>query len=431
VPVPIRTGAGFASGRNVLWVLADQGVASLTNFALVVMVARYSSASTFGAFSLMLTAWLIFSGVGKTLHGEPLVIRHTTSDPATQHAATQEAFSAAALFGVTVGVLMAAAAVFLSGEVRLAVLVLAAAMPALLTQDFARSALVMRRQGRSAFLNDAFFAGVMGVVVTLAIATGQAGLPAAITAWCLGGAAGCLLAVVQLSVRPSIRAGRRWYRGSVRVGGVFSIEFLLTQTSDTIVVVSLAGFAGLQAAGAFRAAYALFGPLNVLLLGVRLALSPELVRLRRDAPRRFRLAVFGMAGTLSAVAIVWSTMLLALPDQWGQAILGASYAPAAALLLFVGLERTGGSAILAFLTGLRTLGSAKRSLVTRLVMAVIVTALGASGAAIVGVEGTVWGLALASLLCTPLWALQFLRASRQQLPPESFRARRRSRQVDY
>jgi hypothetical protein len=406
----------FSASGRVMWVVADQALASVTNFALVVLVARYSSASAFGGFSLLFAAWLVASGVSRTLHAEPLTVRHADAGKQEQQRATTAAFSASAAYGFLVALLLSTVSVFVQGDLRLAVLVLACGLPALLTQDFCRAALVLRRRGRSAFINDAVFAVVMTIVACLAIVNDQVRLPIFLFAWCAGALAGSLLALLQLSILPSPSAAVRWYRNNLRIGSAFSAEFLLTQTSDSVVLFVLAGLGGLPAAGAFRAAHALFGPLNVLLLGIRLALAPELVRLWLRMPLRFPRAVHGMAAALAAAAVMWSLALLAIPAHVGTGLLGASYAGAAGLVLLVGVERMGSATILAFLTGLRTLQSARRSLVARFIMAVTVVSLGSGGAALAGARGTAVGLAVAACLCAPLWAAQFRWALREQEP---------------
>src|SRR3954447_19034939 len=68
----LRGGAG-GGVRRLGWGLADQGLSSMTNFALAILVARSVSTSALGAFGLAFTTYTITLGATRALCHEPLI----------------------------------------------------------------------------------------------------------------------------------------------------------------------------------------------------------------------------------------------------------------------------------------------------------------------------------------------------------------------
>jgi len=109
---------GSARGR-VVWTFADQGLSSLTNAALSIVVAKNVSKDDFGSFSLALVTFTFVIGLGRSMIGDPYVVRFTDADASAKRRATRQATGAALVFGVITGLICAVAAALLSGHTYL------------------------------------------------------------------------------------------------------------------------------------------------------------------------------------------------------------------------------------------------------------------------------------------------------------------------
>src|SRR5262245_46435254 len=65
--------------RRAGWGVADQGLSSLTNFLLGVLVARATNPADFGAFSLVFATYAIALNVPRALASEPMTVRYSAS----------------------------------------------------------------------------------------------------------------------------------------------------------------------------------------------------------------------------------------------------------------------------------------------------------------------------------------------------------------
>jgi hypothetical protein len=77
--------ASAANRRRVL-VLADQGISTLSNVVVAVIVARSLPPDGFGAFGVATVAYLLVAGAGRALLGETLLSRYSHRDCATRDA---------------------------------------------------------------------------------------------------------------------------------------------------------------------------------------------------------------------------------------------------------------------------------------------------------------------------------------------------------
>jgi hypothetical protein len=94
-------------------------------------------------------------------------------------------------------------------------------------------------------------------------------------------------------------------------------------------------------------------------------------------------------------------------------MLGQNWAGAQSVLIPLTLATA--SLALAFgpITGLRSLGAAKRSLRARIADATLTTTIMLLGTIVNGAVGAAWGSAVAAGIRVPIWWWQFLRALRE------------------
>ena len=60
--------------------IADQGASSVSNFALAIIVAHYSSASALGVFAILTATYVLSQGLVRSLSSDCLLTRSETDD---------------------------------------------------------------------------------------------------------------------------------------------------------------------------------------------------------------------------------------------------------------------------------------------------------------------------------------------------------------
>lgn len=390
--------AGFAHSRYVT--IADQIVSSLSNFALVALVANVSSPADFGRFSLGYVVLVFFLGFQRSLVGEVLLVRFSsvTDRPA-------DVDDAAAGVSVGVGVLsavvLAGVAAVTGGDPRVWV-ALALAGPVVFVQDIARYVLIARGRSGDALVSDLVWLvaafPVMGVLVLQ-------GAPAwtVVTTWALGGLVAALLALRRSRVTPRPARGARWLAQNRDIAVRFSGEYASLNLSNTVVWFFMAGPVGVAGVAALRGASLLFSPLNTAFNAVRIAVVPELVR--ATEPARYRARVLETVVVLAVLGIGWGAVVLLLPDAWGALVLGETWAAAAQLRWPYAVQGLAMVCYTVLLARFRAQARHRQSTLMRGSLALLTLALPLALAATVGTAGAAWGFAIAVLVCAAVGAV--------------------------
>jgi O-antigen/teichoic acid export membrane protein len=124
-----------ATARRLGWGLADQGVSSITNFVLGLVVARSLGATAFGAFSLAWVTYGVVLNVSRGLATDPLTVRYSGPADARWHGAVVRAASTAVAIGVAFGAASALGGLAMGRSVGPGFVALGITLPALMLQD--------------------------------------------------------------------------------------------------------------------------------------------------------------------------------------------------------------------------------------------------------------------------------------------------------
>jgi O-antigen/teichoic acid export membrane protein len=400
------------------WGVADQALSSLTNFAVGVLVARELGPVGFGAFSLAFATYLFALNAARGLATDPLVVRFSDAPVPLWRQAAAAATATAALVGAVVGVGCVAAAVLLpDGAVQGAFLILGLMLPGLLLQDSWRYVFFAARRGRDAFLNDLVWALLLPPAIAAVLVSGRTQVQWFVFAW--GGAAmvAGLAGVAQAGILPRLSLVGQWVHTHRDLGVRYLSENLSLAVATQLRLYGLGAVAGLAVVGALRAAELLLGPVNLIIMGIgSLMAIPEAARLARTDLARLRRFVVALAVLLGTASVLWGLVIGALPDRLGERLLGATWQPAAALLLPI-------TAMVALLgvwsaawTGLRAMGAARRSLRAQLLGAAAFLIGALAGGAIGGAAGAAWGSAAGNLAACAIWWWQLGLALRELQP---------------
>jgi O-antigen/teichoic acid export membrane protein len=417
-----RPAAQLAIVRRLGWGVADQGVSSLSNFALSLFVARALGAERFGAFSLAYITYTVVLNASRGLATDPLLVRHSGADTPAWRKAVGASTATAGAVGLIGGIVCIVVGFALPGDLRGAFIALGFGLPGLMMQDSWRFAFFAVGRGRKALVNDLVWTILLlGTLVVLLWAHHDS-------------VVGCILAfgvtatltagygMVQSGIRPTPYAVRGWVVEHRHLGTRYLVENVSISGARQIRAFALGAVAGLATVGDVRAAEILMGPFLVVLMGISQVAVPEASAVLARSPRRLPLFCFGLGTVQAVAAAVWGgLMVVILPLGLGSALLGPIWAPAHQLLVPVTIGICAACFSTGAAAGLRAMGAARRSLRAQLTVSVLYVIFGVGGAVVDDARGTCWGVATATIIGAAGWWLQLHRAmhehqSRRVLP---------------
>jgi O-antigen/teichoic acid export membrane protein len=351
--------------------------------------------------------------LGRALTSQPLVVRFSGPPGEPWREAVAASTGVLLALGVVGGLVCAAIGAAGGTAIQPAFVAMAVCMPGLMLQDGWRHAFFAVGRGRAAFVNDGIWAVIM-LPVVVAIGGRDASIFWLVLAW--GGAATVAagVGVLQSGIRPRPALLSSWWRSQRDLGVRFAAESMTSVLSSQAVLYLLGAMVGLAAVGALRAGQLLLGPVNILLQGVVLVAVPEAVGALRISTRRMVRMVVLVSAVLGTLVAAFGALVLVLPPEAGETILGANWTAASPVLAPVAVGNTALALSLGALVGLRALAAATRSLRATVVVACLTLVVGIVGAALGGAAGAAWGLAVAAILGLAVWFRELRAGLRQR-----------------
>lgn len=391
-----------AIASDAFWGVGDQAFSSLTNFALSIVIARNVSPEAFGAFTLAFAAYTIVLTIGRALTSEPLTIRYSASTALDWKTATAASTGTSLVVGLAAGAVTSVIGLLVGGDTGNVLIVLGLTFPGLLLQDAWRYAFFAAGRGRSAMVNDFIWAvslfGMLWIITLVGFTVVQA-----VLVWSLGAVVAAIFGIWQARTLPDPRRPLHWWRSHWDLIPVLVVEAAVLSGSTPLTLFAIGGVSGLVAAGAVRAGQVLMNSVNILTNGLRLTSVPTAVRLAHQSQKKMMLFCLLLGGGLAGVMLIWTAMLMAMPYEWGEKLLGESWDKAQEVILPIGLA----NALKAFqsgaFVGLRGLAVTSRSLRARMLSVSSVVMCGTAGAILGGAVGAAWGLAVGSVIGSTSW----------------------------
>jgi O-antigen/teichoic acid export membrane protein len=406
-----------ASAGRVSWGLGDQAVSSLTNFAVGLYVARTLGVTDFGVFTLAWVTYAVVVNLSRGLATDPLLVRFSGVPAGSWRAAVSRSSGTALLVGLGTGAVAVLAGAAIGGAIGGAFVALGVVLPAVLLQDSWRFAFFAAGQGRKAFSNDLVWAGAL--IPAMVVASEYGSVSGFVLAWGLSGAVAAAYGCVQTRLVPRLSGVRSWLRQQRDLGPRYLVENVSNSGAGQLRMYGLGAIAGLADVGAVRGAELLMGPFLAVLLGLGLVAVPEAARVLQRSPHRLLRFCLLLGGAQAVGVLAWGLgLLLLLPDSAGRYLLGAVWPAASALLLPTTITITNVSVQNGAATGLRALGSSRRSMRAQLLGSGAYLVGGIAGAAVAGALGSSWGAALGTLFGTAVWWWQ-LRAGLRERPHQA------------
>ena len=412
---PVRTRVGGAriatflrlQGQRVRrlgWGVADQGMSSISNFAVNIYIARTLGAVQYGAFALAYVTYSFALNASRGLATDPLMVRFSGTDVPAWRRAVASCTGTATAVGLVTGVGVLLTAAVLHGSSQAAFLALGLTLPGLLLQDSWRYSFFALGRGSQAFINDTVWVAALLPAMAVLQVTGHANVFWFVLAWGASGGVAAAVGPLQARVLPRLSRAKSWVMQHRDLGPRYLLEGTTNSASNQLRTYGVGLILGLAAVGYVQAAITLMGPFMVIFFGMSLVTVPEAARILRGSPRHLPLFCVLVSGGLSLLAVVWGAFLLvALPGGLGQWLLGSIWRPTYPLILPITIWVVGGCIIVGAGAGLHALGAARRSLRAMVLASAVYVVLTLAGAATGGAIGTVRGAAVAAWVGALLW----------------------------
>jgi O-antigen/teichoic acid export membrane protein len=396
--------------------VVDQGASSVSNFALALIVAHYSSASALGVFAILTSTYVLSQGLVRSLSSDCLLTRAETDDGLRS---TYE--RAGYLAAIVISVCLADVTVAISGALPSAFtvpfLTFAVAFPLMACQDYARFVGISRYDPAYAIRLDLAWLVLFLVAYVVLRAAGLTTLPWLFGAWSGAGAlVGLWTLRAHLAGSERRQLLRFWEESERGVGLRFAGQFMLLTSWTYFIAYLLLFVLPLSDIGEFKLAQLALGPVTVLLAGVQSALiALATKRFQVDPHQAIRLLLLGGLGSV-AVTIVWTGLIDLAPVPAMTSVFGRSWPAARVIVPYAGLAVALSGFAGAATSGLRAMRAAGENLRLALVMVPFLFVLCMGGAELYGTRGAAGGLAVAGAVYSVLgWSL-LLKVARAFVP---------------
>lgn len=406
-------------GQRGYWGALGQALSSLTNLVPAVLLARALGVREFSAFATVSATSALAIGFLRAIVSEPLLVRAATVRSGDR-IVVRSAHASAIGLGLAVATACALFSLAINEDVlSSALLAYALVVTGVLVQDVSRYLLFASLRHRAACLNDLGWLVLTLTGFVVWAATGHPlSVPSGILIWGAAGATSAVVAMLQLG-GVGWASPRMLVRINGHLGAHFAVQFFALAGAAQLALYLLGAVADLEAIGEVRATQLLFGPMNVIFLGAYVTLLPKGVGPDMDA---FKSAMVRASGALSALAVLCTLALMAIPASVGEALLGNTWQGARPLIAPYGLymlaltAATGPSVGLAALERARTLSLVRLSFVPATLLIPLL------GASLWGSAGFVYGLAATGVLSAITFWMAFdrsLRVPREAAPVAS------------
>ena len=402
VSVPTTRPGTASSQRVIVLTVADQGASSVSNFALAIIVAHYSSASALGVFAILTSTYVLSQGLVRSLSSDCLLTR-SESDGVQRSKYERGGYLAAIVLSASLAAVIAVVSGALPSEFTLPFVIFAVAFPLMACQDFARFIGISRYDPAYAIRLDLAWLALFLVAYVILKGEGLTTLAWLFGAW---SGAGALVGLWTLRAHFA-RTGRgellRFWDNSERsVGLRFAGQFMLVTSWTYFVSYLLLVVLPLASIGVFKLSQLALGPITVLLAGVQSALiALATKRFRVDARKALHFLLLGGVGSF-AVTMAWTGIVYSAPLHVMSSLFGRNWAAARLIVPYAGLAVAFASFANAAISGLRAMRAASENLRLSVVMVPFLFLFCLGGAQLYGTRGAAGGLAIAGAIYSVL-----------------------------
>ena len=404
--VPIRP-RRFASTIVIGWGLMDQGISSVTNLGVSVLIAKLDSRAGFGAYSLAFVGYTLATGIAINLGTVPAMIRDRP-DKEAQQQSLDRAVSAGTCVGLVFSMALLPIGLLSHDPIRGYFILFGVLMPFLMLQALWRAACFAARDPRAATLCDGIWLAVQGVSSLVLALLGIRSALWYAASWGFGAAAGGVTFSIRARVWPrltNLRAHLAEYRDLIpNLVGEFIAAAGVNQTLPYILVpiVALAGIAAIKAGNLE------LGLLNVPLQGLGPLAMAYAVRAFRQGQAELRklLRVCVIGG--GALILAYGVGVSLIPVSLLHHVVGPNAGSAQPLVIPLAIALLGNWTAYVAYMGLRARLDVRITFIIQIGISALLLAGVLVGAVTAGVVGACWGMAVAYCLgAATAWLFHF------------------------
>jgi O-antigen/teichoic acid export membrane protein len=406
-PTTTSRRATASSQRVMVLTIVDQGASSVSNFALALVVAHYSSANALGVFAILTTTYVLSQGLVRSLSSDCLLTRSET-DAVVRVTYERGGYLAAIVLSVALAAVLLAVSGILPSSFTLSFVIFAVSFPLMACQDYARFIGISRYDPAYAIRLDVVWLVLFLVAYVVLRHAGLTTLPWLFGAWSGAGAlVGLWTLRAHLARSGRGRLLRLWDESERDVGVRFAGQFMLVTSWTYFISYLLLFVLPLASIGEFKLSQLALGPITVLLAGVQSALiALAAKRFQVDSHRAIRFLLLGGIGAF-AVTLAWSALVYAVPVHVMTTVFGPSWPAARVIVPYAGVALAVSAIAGAATSGLRAMRAASENLRLAVVMVPFLFLLCMGGAKVWGTRGAATGLAISGALYSVLgwWLL--------------------------
>jgi O-antigen/teichoic acid export membrane protein len=339
-------------------------------------------------------------------------MRWSGADPDRQRTEIGRAFGFVLPVSLFMALVSSLIGLVVSGSVASSLIALAVVLPALLLQDTCRMAMFTIGKPAWAAAIDGLWTILQLGFIAVVLLAGRDEVWLLILAWGIAAGVSALLGMGLLRVGPRCRDALVWFRAQRHLVRYLFPEYLLGLGAAQLGLVLVGVVASADDVGAIRAAQVLLGPLGIIATAAFQFSVPEMASRPNLTPRQRAAFGLGISAALGVITIAYVAVLLIMPDQFGAALFGDSWAGAAAVLLPMGLAALASCQANGPAGVLYAMGRAQWTFRINLVKGPFTLVLLLIGAALWAAPGAAWAFFVIELAVLPAWLLTFRKAIR-------------------
>lgn len=377
---------------SVGWGAIDQGLSSATNFALMLITVKSVSVQDFGTFSLVYLVYIMVLPIARSTGTMPYTIRQAKAHSAHVAEATTASVRYAFALGLVAGGVCLGLAAVASPSARAPFAVLGLCFPLLLVQDAVRGVLFFRSEFLRATVNDGVWAVIMLIVIVPIVVTGaDASAVFFLGAWGVGGAVAGIFGLFQLTLRLKLVSPLRWLREYADLARPLFLNIVFTILPAQLTYLLMPAVSSVTELGTVRAAYVLFGVLNVVYTTASMVSLPYASRLEPARQRRF---AAWLSGAMALISFLWGVLIMLLPAAIGRGIIGPAWDTTGSVRMILAVSLVAEGITIGPTTALAALQMPERMARVRYVTAPLTLVVGLALAARWGANGVALGFAI-------------------------------------
>lgn len=334
-----RWAARGGAATRATTTMADQCVASASNFAVGIVVARISGPAGLGAFAFAYTVWILLTTIHRSMITDPMaILGDMRGDEKDEF--VRRGFAADVTLGLMAAGIIAAvgSALLVVGQHTFGIGLLSVAPWIIMLdlQDYWRWIGFMQGNPRKSLVNDILFTVVQAVAFGVVFVAGLHSVFAVVSAWGLGATVAAVYGLRQFSTRPSIRGGGTFLWSRWHISRWLASERAASWGGTQLYLVIAGVMLGPTALGGLKAAQGLVaGPTTLVINAGGSFGLPEATKqlAERGWPGMVKVSRF-VSGAGVAVSLACGVIILIAAPQLLHLLYGpefVQYAPAARL----------------------------------------------------------------------------------------------------